>query len=110
MIIVSGTIDELLNVTGNAMMSINPQVPAVLTVPDTKRQPPTKRGIYLLSDYATGNATIATDETACRWCKSTDIWESATVPGRMTCRKCHPPAPGSERKPSNTPVIQAIGE
>lgn len=31
----------------------------------------------------------------CNWCGSTDFWKSSS---RRICRRCHPPAPGAERR------------
>jgi hypothetical protein len=58
--------------------------------------PPTKRGIYNLSDYATGIDGIKTRH--CRYTHHVNLWESAENPGHFTCRICHPPAPGAEKQ------------
>lgn len=42
-------------------------------------------------------------ERPCYCCKGTDYWLAGTEKyPRWVCRKCHPPAPGAERKPVKT--------
>ena len=50
---------------------------------------------------AAGSATESENTTVkhtCFWCGSTNFWQGD---GRMICRRCHPPAPGAERRNSN---------
>jgi hypothetical protein len=81
---------------------------------------PKGRGIWKLADFCrdTIEATVITPSGiparpshACRYNTHTDLWLTSCPDYPVwRCRKCHPPAPGAERKPSNTPVITAIGE
>jgi len=68
---------------------------------------PAGYGVFTLSDYATGR-TDSTTKRPCRYENHTDHWES--IYGLTLCRICNPPAPGADRKSSNTPVLPAIGE
>jgi len=67
-------------------------------------------GIWKLADLCTGTDSVR-DRNTCYCCKGTDYWLAGTVKyPNWVCRRCHPPAPGAERKPSNTPVLPGIGE
>ncbi len=51
--------------------------------------------------------TVTTDKPTltkpCYCCKGTDYWLAGTEKyPHWVCRKCHPPAPGAERKPDKT--------
>ena len=87
-------VPECLNETGNNSNNkiiiekqsvINP-VPVVPAVPVKNR-------------VSTDKPTM---KRPCYWCKSTDMWLVDIPEITWRCRRCHPPAPGAERKPDKT--------
>ncbi len=88
-------VPECLVVTGNNSdnKNIDEKQPVIKSVPVVPAVPVKNR--------------VATDKLPmtkpCYCCKGTDYWLGGTekYPHRV-CRKCHPPAPGTERKPDKT--------
>ena len=88
-------VPECLKVTGNnnsnnniiEKQSVSKPVPVVPAVPVKKA-------------VATDKLTLT---KSCYCCKGTDYWLAGTEKyPHWVCRKCHPPAPGAERKPDKT--------
>ena len=60
-------------------------------------QVPRKWGIYAMADYCPEPTSQTTQHAICPCCNGSDFWLSAVQENHSVCRKCHPPAPGSEK-------------
>ena len=110
-----GTDEELqlaLSLGGNSQRPRRVALAKAGKVIDSRRRRRTSSGraaiIWILSRYTTPDhmprqaGSPPTKPKRCGWCRATDFWKSAIVPGVVTCRRCHPPATQSLEK-KNTP-------
>lgn len=101
MIIISGTIDDFQKL-GIKPKKILANKIAGLTQGElcsTKENDLSQTKIIRL-DLPLPTLSIKTSANTCYCCKSTDFWQSAVTAKHFVCRKCHPPAPNAEKKPT----------
>ena len=101
----SNSINAIENQSVNNPIPVVPDVPA--KKPETIKDPnpivvPKGRGIWKLSNIVGERTKAATERKICYCCKGNDFWLAGTGDyPHWVCRKCHSPAPGSERTLTN---------